>query len=310
MVGRRLGFRTLAAALTLAATAAHGADYVPPPPPPPIYVPPPVIEEFSGWYLRGDIGFSNQNVKSLFSDNYAGYLSVTNQVKDFDAAPFFGVGIGYNLNDWLRFDVTGEYRGKANFHGLDIGVQPTSGGPANTPDQYSASKSEWTFLFNGYIDLGTWEKLTPFVGAGVGVSRNTISNFTDIGVAACGDPGVSGLLCTSNAWGDEHSQWSFAWALYGGLAYKVSRNVSIEFAYRYIDLGNAKTENITNFAGACCAYYEFRHLTSNDFKIGVRFNLDAFVEQPRPVYYAPPPPQYYPPPPVYTPPPPPLRSKG
>ena len=90
----------------------------------------------------------------------------------------------------------------------------------------------------------------------------------------------------------------------------MSRNVSIEFAYRYIDLGNAKTENITNFAGACCAYYEFRHLTSNDFKIGVRFNLDAFVEQPRPVYYAPPPPQYYPPPPVYTPPPPPLRSKG
>jgi opacity protein-like surface antigen len=32
--------------------------------PPPMYVPPPV-EDFGGWYLRGDIGFSNQRVKRL-----------------------------------------------------------------------------------------------------------------------------------------------------------------------------------------------------------------------------------------------------
>jgi hypothetical protein len=31
---------------------------------PPMYVPPPV-EDFGGWYLRGDIGFSNQQVKKL-----------------------------------------------------------------------------------------------------------------------------------------------------------------------------------------------------------------------------------------------------
>jgi hypothetical protein len=29
-----------------------------------MYVPPPV-EDFGGWYLRGDIGFSNQQVKKL-----------------------------------------------------------------------------------------------------------------------------------------------------------------------------------------------------------------------------------------------------
>ena len=39
-------FALLAAAFSLAATAAFAADYPqPPPPPPPIYVPPPVIEE-------------------------------------------------------------------------------------------------------------------------------------------------------------------------------------------------------------------------------------------------------------------------
>src|SRR3989337_2807496 len=94
---------------------AHAADL---PQLPPVYAPP--IEEYvaSGWYLRGDIGMSNQRVKSL--DN-ALFTSSTNVVhKDFDSAPLFGLGVGYQFNHWLRTDVTGEWRGKANFHGFDI----------------------------------------------------------------------------------------------------------------------------------------------------------------------------------------------
>jgi len=37
--------------------------------PPPVYAPPPV-EDFGGWYLRGDIGFSNQRVKRLDTPGY------------------------------------------------------------------------------------------------------------------------------------------------------------------------------------------------------------------------------------------------
>ncbi len=301
MVASRLRPCILAAAFMLAATAARAADYSPPPP---VYVPPPVIEEFSGWYLRGDIGFSNQSVESLSATNYSNFASVQNATKDFDAAPFYGIGVGYYFNDWLRFDVTGEYRAKANFHGLDIGALP-GGGFAD--DRYTASKSEWTFLFNGYIDLGTWDNFTPFVGAGVGATYNIISNFGDI--SAC----VNSGSCTgSDAYGDTGSKWNLAWALYAGIGYKVTKNVSLEFAYRYIDLGDAVTGNVQNIVGVCCAVYTFHHLTSNDFRLGIRVNLDAFAE-PQPVYYAPPPqyypppPQYYAPPPVYSPP---LRSKG
>ena len=141
MFSARLPISICAAAL-LAASVAHAADY-----PQPIYVQPPVIEEFSGWYLRGDIGFSNQQVGSLFNEQYSAFSSVQTVDKGFDAAPFFGLGIGYNFNDWLRFDVTGEYRGRANFHGLDIG---TTAGGFFIPDRYTGSN----FLLNGYIDLG------------------------------------------------------------------------------------------------------------------------------------------------------------
>jgi len=202
-------------------------------------------------------------------------------------SPLFGLGIGYIVNNWLRFDVTGEYRGAANFHGYDIGT--SAGGIF--PDLYNGSKSEWTFLFNGYVDLGTWYNLTPFVGVGIGTSRNTISNFTDISACvACGNPGA-------NAYAGTASQWNFAWALHAGLAYRVSPNFTVELAYRYIDLGNAKSGDLIGFDGTNSGYnpMEFHHLTSNDVRLGLRFNLDSLYDSLRPV-------QYYPPPP--------LRSKG
>ena len=292
MFSARLPISICAAAL-LAASVAHAADY-----PQPIYVQPPVIEEFSGWYLRGDIGFSNQQVGSLFNEQYSAFDSVQTVDKGFDAAPFFGLGIGYNFNDWLRFDVTGEYRGRANFHGLDIG----SVGGFFIPDRYTGSKSEWTFLLNGYIDLGTWYNVTPFVGAGVGFSRNTISDFGDVGISTCPP-----ALCTSDAHGVTASQWNFAWALHAGLAYKVTKNFTVELAYRYLDLGNAKTGDLVTYDGNVFPPMEFRHLTSHDLKLGLRFNLDGFADYSRPARYHHQPQVYTPAPPMYEPP---LRSRG
>jgi opacity protein-like surface antigen len=274
----RFAIPTLAALAVLTASPTARAADLP--------LSPPIVQpEMSGWYLRGDIGFSNQNVGSLFSGDYSNYTSVTNVNKAFDAAPLFGLGVGYAVNSWLRFDVTGEYRSAANFHGFDIGAIP-GGGFAD--DRYTGSKSEWTFLFNGYVDLGTWQHVTPFVGAGVGFSRNTISNFGDISVC------VNSLLgCASSGGSDASgataSTWNFAWALYTGLAYNVTQNFTVELAYRYINLGNATTGTVTTFAGTCgCTPLEFNHLTSQDLKLGLRFNLDSFYEAPRPVPYYPP----------------------
>jgi len=278
MFTRRLRLSVLAAVASFGfITGARAADM-----PAPVLAP---AVDFSGWYLRGDIGFSNQSVGSLFNVNYSGFTSVSNIDKGFDAAPFFGLGVGYTVNNWLRFDVTGEYRGAANFHGLDVGALP-GGGFAD--DRYTGSKSEWTFLLNGYVDLGTWWNITPFIGAGVGFSRNTISNFGDISV--CVNSNSCAGFGGSDAFGGTASKWNFAWALHAGLAYQVYRNVTLELAYRYIDLGNAQSGDLVAFTGTTNFFnpMEFHHLTSQDVKLGVRFNFGG---------YEPPPP-------------PPLRSRG
>ena len=103
-------------------------------------------------------------------DNPAQYsgLSSFNQTTNFDAAGTYQIGVGYQFNNWFRADITGQYRGSANFQGTDLTSFPWGGATANGIDNYSASKSELLFLANAYADLGTWWCVTPFVGAGVG----------------------------------------------------------------------------------------------------------------------------------------------
>jgi opacity protein-like surface antigen len=66
--------------------------------------------------------------------------------------------------------------------------------------------------------------------------------------------------------------------------------VTLELAYRYIDLGDAQTNTLINYAGGTDTPFEFHHLTSHDLKLGLRYNFGGYD---------------YPPPP-----PPPLRSRG
>jgi len=40
---------------------------------PPIYAP---LPEFGGWYLRGDVGFSNQTVNNVLDTNSAAYNNI------------------------------------------------------------------------------------------------------------------------------------------------------------------------------------------------------------------------------------------
>lgn len=271
-MGRAKAMLFAGAATLLSLPAAQAADL---PAMPPMRAP--IIQDFSGWYLRGDIGMSNQRVGSLYNILYNDPGNTVQTVdKGFDSAPFFGIGVGYQYNSWLRFDVTGEYRGKANFHGLDI----LRNGGNVADDNYTASKSEWTGLANVYFDLGTWWCLTPFIGAGVGASYNTISSFRDLSLHT-----LSGT--TSDAYANSASKWNLAWAVHAGVAYKVTPGFTVELAYRYLDLGSAQSGDIIAYDGTNTRYnpMEFKNITSHDVKLGVRWMLGE--PEPMPAYAPP-----------------------
>jgi len=235
--------------------------------PPPAYYPPPV-EDFGGWYLRGDIGMTNTRGK-FFAPAYddASTLSVNQLGHGFTGGTSYGVGVGYQFNSWFRADITGEYRSKVMFSGTDFasiaGLGPIS-------DVYSARFSSWVAMANVYVDLGTWWCITPFVGVGLGGAFNQISGLTDFG--AIPSPGVGSVNAAVYVANAVDTKVNFAWAAHAGLAYKVSPNFTIELAYRYLDLGTGITGGGSTFDGTRSARaFEFHDLTSHDIKLGVRW---------------------------------------
>jgi opacity protein-like surface antigen len=258
-----------AGAATLMSSMAFAAD-MPIAPPPMVYAPP--VEDFGGWYLRGDIGFSNQSVKNRDWYSYPTLLSL-DQSSGFDTAGIFGIGVGYQFNNWFRVDVTGQYRGRSNFHGADVFSFSDAGVPTPGVDTYTGSKSEWLALANGYVDLGTWWCVTPYIGAGVGFSRNTVSNYVDTNTPALG-------VAVAPA----GSKWNFAWALHTGLAYKVNPGLTVELGYSYVNLGDATTGVVSDYTGFANNHrMMFKDITSHDLTLGLRWNIDS-----APVYAPPP----------------------
>lgn len=184
-------FTAGAVAIVVSSTAVYAAD-MPAPPPEMIYLPAPCCGA-GGWYLRGDIGIGVQTFSEFdFTQTNPAFVWPSNwQIvqKDIQDTAIFGLGVGYVVNNWLRVDVTGEYRTEAAFKatGSYSGVAnfcnpPLGGGVGTCFDVNSGNISSSVFMANAYVDLGTWWCLTPFIGAGVGGAYNRITGVQDNGI--------------------------------------------------------------------------------------------------------------------------------
>ncbi len=266
MVRQRLCALIGAMMVVVPTTGALAADYTPQPVP-------------SGyeWYLRGYLGLTAEGFHGLDHPDFAipayeGWLDPG----QFSAAPLFGLGIGISTGNHLRFDVTGEYHGKASFSALqeyDTDSNPPNfdgaPGPDWGTDAYTAKKSEWVFLANGYLDLGNWRGFSPYVGAGIGAAYNSIFDFLDDNVPAAGQ-----------GWAPTGHKWNLAWALHAGAGIQVTNNLTIDLGYSFTNVGNAQTGNFQNVDPniACltpgCPPVTFKKIYSHDFKLGVRWALN------------------------------------
>jgi len=297
-----------AAAATMIGTAANAADMPIPPPPPLVYQQPPCCDT-GRWYLRGDVGVGVQTFNSFdhSQTNSAFVWPASWQIvqKDIQDTSIFGFGLGYEWNSWLRFDVTGEYRSKATFKATGSYTDFCTG--ATCFDVNSGNFSSAVFLANAYVDLGTWWCITPFIGAGVGGARNMISGVQDNGII--GTNGSVGFGYTYN----DSAQWNLAWDVTAGLTYNVNDNLKIDLSWRFLNMGSPETAVVhcQNTPSCPGAFYTLQNITSQDFRIGLRwlfpaggFGFAALTQPafapasaqyaPQPQYVPAPPPQYVP----------------
>ena len=254
-----------AIASALMSGAAYSADLIPPP----VVEFEPEYEIGGNLYLRGYVGFTNQEVDELSSNllNSPGFEMLNSE---FDSGGLAGGAIGYRFNEWFRADISAEYRMRVSYDGLDRFDADGNGSFANAVDytnHYTADKSEFLVMANAFFDLGTYHGITPYVGAGLGVSYTMINNFTDTNVR-------------NNAifYAEDNGEWSFAWALHAGLGYEVNDRVTLDFGYRYLDLGDGAAGDLVGFDGnnPSVDLTDFKGLTSHDVTLGFRWNFGEF----------------------------------
>lgn len=262
-----------ALASTMFSGVAFAADYIPPPV---VDFEPEYEADFGGsLYLRGHIGISNQQVDELDNALYdiAESYQILNQ--EFEGGPIAGIALGYRFNEFFRVDAGVEYRASVGFNGLDRyedegdgdSVAADGDSAYDGTNFYTGNKSEWLFMANAFVDLGTYAKITPYIGAGAGATLTTISNFSDVNEAT-----------SSVAYAEDNSEWAFAWALYAGLGYQVNDHLTLELGYRYLDLGDAASGDLITFDGTNAVNnpMEFNGLSSHDITLGMRWELGGF----------------------------------
>jgi len=261
----------LIGAAALIGSSAYAADL----PPPAMPYQPPVVPVSSGWYLRGDVGvgvldfteFDHSQTNAAFAWPPSWQIVQ----KDIQDTTIFGFGIGYEFNNWLRFDVTGEYRTKAMFKATGSYTDSCGGGgvcfDVNTGN-YSAA----VVMGNAYIDLGTWWCITPYIGAGVGGAFNHITGVQDNGIISNGTVGFG--FAPSDSWNT-----TLAWNVQAGLTYNVTNNFKVDFNYRFLSLGSPETGVVLCQNTPACpgAFYTLKDMTSQDFRIGLRWLLQPEV---------------------------------
>lgn len=201
--------------------------------------PEPDSELFAGWYLRGDIGYSWLKGGSAEAAN--GFPAPTSGKLNNNINASIGAGI---KSGWLRSDITVDFIPATNYTGQVV-----------TPGDATAKVTATTVLLNGYLDLGSWYRMTPYVGAGIGAANMHISNF----VSAVTPP------FTPNS---SRSQWNLAWAGMTGVAFSIAPNLVVDVGYRYVSLGDVRTE--PDAFGS----FKLKNIAAHEVRIGLRWNFE------------------------------------
>lgn len=250
------------------------------------------VEFGTGWYVRGDVGVRRLPSLDLTAPP-DGSSPPTRLTSGSNIGYTASLGAGYSFNNWFRADVVADFRqpigvkqfgesypasssngyinnngrcqlGYAGYTSVDVPqfYQPYY---ENCTSNYEASVRSFDVLVNGYLDLGHWSIVTPYVGAGVGLSfghyNSSVSYYNPDGSPYNTYFAVPGDGITLHGYRDARISGNYynpAFALMAGIAIDVLPHTKLDLGYRFVYLG--KILGTT--------------LTTNEARAGLRYMID------------------------------------
>lgn len=237
-------FRHSAFALVLTLGTVAAADAFATDLPPEVYAP--EISAGSvgvGWYLRGDLGYAVKMSPGTPNYNIVSAGGGVSSVENFDETRLdknfsYGGGIGYQLNDIFRADVTADVF-TSGLSGASSSSSPcatTQNAGTSCSYSHSGEMKGISVLGNVYADLGTFSGLTPYVGAGAGLTDVKWGTVRATGSCVDGAGACNGASYAATSYGGEDS-WRFTYALMAGMSYDINSQMKLDLGYRYSHTG-------------------------------------------------------------------------
>jgi opacity protein-like surface antigen len=245
----------------VSAPAAAADLYEPPVVPAPAYQP----VETGGWYIRGDVDYHWSKMRGANYITYGAPCGVgCTPGNDFDSTKLkgswsLGLGAGYKINSYLRTDLTADYWFKSDFTGKSSSAGPCGGGAGPCSSVDKSSMSALLLLANAYVDLGTWHRVTPYLGAGIGGAHIKWDNFH--GTDSSGGVSVE----------DGTSDWRFAYALMAGASYCLTHNLDLDIGYRFTHIQGGKIFKYTASSNVGPGFD--KGMNVHEVRAGLRYNF-------------------------------------
>ncbi len=192
-----------------------------------------------GWYLRGDAGISVPFEPTLKTDTPISAIKYED-VKT-DVSGFGGLGFGYAFSNGIRVDLTADYTLPYQITGFGSRASSTS---SSVPTVFETKIQSATVMANGYYDIGTWSNITPYLGAGVGVSWTRVTDSfldPDIAIELAKVQGLTVHMDGANNRQADYDSYNFAWALMAGAAIRLSDHFDVDVGYRYLNTGTTRS---------------------------------------------------------------------
>lgn len=267
-------------AFLLTTTVAYSADVYQPQPEAFQDAPEVTVQESTGWYLRGDVGYSFNKLRGAkFFQGGSSESETDFRSTDIDDSFTFGGGVGYQINNYLRSDVTFDYLTKSDFEGSTSG---SCGVATDCISKDRASMRAYSLLANVYVDLGTYAYFTPYVGAGIGATYVKWDKLRNTSCAT-GNP----ALCDDSVEHGGKGSWRATGALMAGATIDVTCNVKADVGYRfrYVDGGDMFGYASNGGPGRDKGFY------SHEARFGARYVFGgcatpvAYEPEPAPLVY-------------------------
>ena len=258
----------MAMAVTLPALAADLYE------PPIVEAPPPQIEyrdvSYGGWYIRGDVGhhWSKMRDDIEYITYGCGACGAMPGTDGFDFGKLkgslsAGVGVGYQISSHLRADVTGDYWFKSDFRG---GTSGTCMGGLPCVSQDTSDFRALLLLANAYAELGTYKRITPYIGAGIGGAHVKWSDLRN--------------QIPPHGIDDRHKGaegWRFAWALMAGASYCITSNLHADVGYRYSQISGGRMYDYADSSaggpGSGPGFHD--DIRTHEVRAGLRYQFGA-----------------------------------